>query len=254
MISLLPQISGAAPTCAGGSRSRTLALAVAARTERTVVMKNWRRIGVRVDFLPRVGGGVAAPTLGQGATRWVSAVAICRLKPSSPNAHSPLVAARSASRKAASRGGPNSGPGMPGGRPPSGQARDRANGRWPGGRRPPKRPRRSSTMGNARMRDHSGAHGVELDVRAASEKISLAVDRCRPVASLPQRADSTVGGIDVSDVAPAEGLHRAWQAVFVARCHQQTNRCGWLVCLEVRARFLSISAALGRLFLWENLT
>ena len=117
-------------------------------------------------------------------------------------------------------------PGMPGGRPPSGQARDRANGRWPGGRRPPKRPRRSSTMGNARMRDHSGAHGVELDVRATSEKISLAVDRCRPVASLPQRADSTVGGIDVSDVAPAEGLHRAWQAVFVARCHQQMRVVG----------------------------
>jgi hypothetical protein len=68
------------------------------------VTKNW----VRVNFLPRVGGGVAAPTLGQGATRRVSAVAICRLKPSSPNAHSPLVAARSASRKAASRGGPNS--------------------------------------------------------------------------------------------------------------------------------------------------
>ena len=94
------------------------------------------------------------------------------------------------------------------------------------GRRPPKRPRRSSTMGNARMRDHSGAHGVELDVRAASEKISLAVDRCRPVASLPQRADSTVGGIDVSDVAPAEGLDRAWQAVFVARCRQQMRVVG----------------------------
>src|ERR1700730_6625842 len=31
MISLLPQISGAAPTCAGGSRSRTLVLAVVAR-------------------------------------------------------------------------------------------------------------------------------------------------------------------------------------------------------------------------------
>jgi hypothetical protein len=46
--------------------------------------------------------------LGRGATRRVSAVAICRLKPSPPNAHSPLVAARSASRKAASRGGPNS--------------------------------------------------------------------------------------------------------------------------------------------------
>jgi hypothetical protein len=118
------------------------------------------------------------------------------------------------------------GSGMSGGRPPSGQARDRANGRWPGGRRPPKRPRRSSTMGNARMRDHSGAHGVELDVRAASEKISLAVDRCRPVASLPQRADSTVGGIDVSDAAPAEGLDRAWQAVFVARCHQQMRVVG----------------------------
>ena len=81
-------------------------------------------------------------------------------------------------------------------------------------------------MGNARMRDHSGAHGVELDVRAASEKISLAVDRCRPVASLPQRADSTVGGIDVSDAAPAEGLDRAWQAVFVARCHQQMRVVG----------------------------
>jgi hypothetical protein len=95
-----------------------------------------------------------------------------------------------------------------------------------GVRRLPTRPRRSSTMGNARMRDHSGAHGVELDVRATSEKISLAVDRCRPIASLPQRADSTVGGIDVSDVAPAEGLHRAWQAVFVARCHQQMRVVG----------------------------
>ena len=217
-------------------------------------MKNWRRIGVRVDFLPRVGGGVAAPTLGQGATRWVSAVAICRLKPSSPNAHSPLVAARSASRKAASRGGPNSAPVCPavGRRAAKLEIERMVGGQGVGGRQSARAVARPwVTRG---MRDRSGAHGVELDVRAASEKISLAVDRCRPVASLPQRADSTVGGIDVSDVAPAEGLHRAWQAVFVARCHQQTNRCGWLVCLEVRARFLSISAALGRLFLWENLT
>jgi hypothetical protein len=38
MISLLSQISGAALTCAGGSRSRTLVLAVVARSERTVVI------------------------------------------------------------------------------------------------------------------------------------------------------------------------------------------------------------------------
>ena len=81
-------------------------------------------------------------------------------------------------------------------------------------------------MGNARRRDQSGAHGVELDVKAVSEKISLVVDRCRSVASLSQRADSTVGGIDVSDVASAEGLHRAWQAAFVARCHQQMRVVG----------------------------
>ena len=71
MISLLPQISGAALTCAGGSRSRTLVLAVVARTERTVV------IGKVLVITPKLMQSVIRVPYGRDATVRAIAAASC---------------------------------------------------------------------------------------------------------------------------------------------------------------------------------
>src|SRR5271169_7071 len=59
------------------------------------------------------------------------------------------------------------------------------------------------------MHGHAGAHRVELDVTATGKKMSLAVDRRRAITALPQGACPPPGGVDMSDVAPAECLHHA---------------------------------------------
>lgn len=74
--------------------------------------------------------------------------------------------------------------------------------------------------------NHRGAHGVQLDVTMASEKVAPGVDETRLEAPLPKGSAATVTGVETCHVTTAELLHhRRYHAPSCAR-HEQVDVIG----------------------------
>ena len=74
--------------------------------------------------------------------------------------------------------------------------------------------------------DHSGAHGIELDVALATQQIAFGLNDAGPETPLPQRTAAIVDAIDVLHVALSQVLHQQRGPIAPARREQQVHVVG----------------------------
>lgn len=67
------------------------------------------------------------------------------------------------------------------------------------------------------------AHGVEVDVAVAAQRVGPSVDQTGLVAALPQGTCAAVAGIEQADMAAAQGLHQPGDGARRGRGQQQVD-------------------------------
>lgn len=101
--------------------------------------------------------------------------------------------------------------------------------------------------------DHPCAYRVEVDVAVASEHVLLAVDQTGFVTTFPQRAGTSMAGIEQSHVLTAKLVHHAGNAAFAWWCDQHMDvvvheNVGMQSALTAQQRFSQqgqVSASVG---------
>lgn len=74
-----------------------------------------------------------------------------------------------------------------------------------------------------RFVDHSGTHGVQVEIPHARQQIPVGFDHGRSVAAFPKRSRAEVPVVEVPDITSAERLHHPGQRVAMGRGNEQVN-------------------------------